>query len=188
MNNILPSSLSAYTVSGDTVILLISGSRLFLCISVLCRVIPKDTHWFVYIVRKIRFNSMNHVGHVLNNYFNRTNPQSFTCYLPLIKKHARIKRYTNKCKYNYHRNHRDIYWIIIFTNCSQNCFCLLVVHVYSHPLYLSCEVQLSCNFKLYVCIVHLSKSFIVFFLCPVLWPCNPFHLFFKWILSSCKSR
>ena len=29
----------------------------------------------LYIVRKIRFNSMNHVGHVLNDYFNRTNPQ-----------------------------------------------------------------------------------------------------------------
>ena len=46
-NNILPSSLRAY-VSGDTVILLIGGSRLFPCISVSCRVIPMDTHWFVY--------------------------------------------------------------------------------------------------------------------------------------------
>jgi len=29
----------------------------------------------LYIVEKIRFNSMNHVGRVLNEYFNRTNPQ-----------------------------------------------------------------------------------------------------------------
>ena len=54
-------------VSGDTVILSIGGSRLFPCISVSCRVIPMDTHWFVN-----RINSMNHVGHVLND---RTNPQ-----------------------------------------------------------------------------------------------------------------
>ena len=46
-NNILPSSLSAY-VSGDTVIQLIGGSRLFPCISVSCRVIPMDTDWSVY--------------------------------------------------------------------------------------------------------------------------------------------
>jgi len=70
-NNILPSILSGYR---EIVILLIDGSRLFPCISVLCRVIPMDTHWFVYS-RKIRFNSMNHVGHVLNDYFNPTNPQ-----------------------------------------------------------------------------------------------------------------
>ena len=36
-------------------------------VSVSCRVFPMDTHWFVY---KIRFNSMNHVGQVLNDYFN----------------------------------------------------------------------------------------------------------------------
>jgi len=29
----------------------------------------------MYIVGKNRFNSMNHVGHGLNDYFNRTNPQ-----------------------------------------------------------------------------------------------------------------
>ena len=29
----------------------------------------------LYVVGKNRFNSMNHVGHVLNDYFNRTNPQ-----------------------------------------------------------------------------------------------------------------
>jgi len=29
----------------------------------------------LYIVGKNRFNSMNHLGHVLNDYFNRTNPQ-----------------------------------------------------------------------------------------------------------------
>ena len=69
-NNILPSSLSAYVyVSGVTVILSIGSSRLNLCISVSCCVIPMDTHWFV-CSRKIRFNSMNHVGHVLNDYFN----------------------------------------------------------------------------------------------------------------------
>jgi len=38
-NTILPSS---------PVILSIGGSRLFPCISVSCRVIPMDTHWFVY--------------------------------------------------------------------------------------------------------------------------------------------
>ena len=32
----------------DTVILSIGGSRLFPCISLSCRVIPMDTHWFVY--------------------------------------------------------------------------------------------------------------------------------------------
>ena len=58
------------SVSGDTVILLIGGSRL----------LPYRTlfPWIrigLYIVRKIRFNSMNHVGHVLYDYFNRTNPQ-----------------------------------------------------------------------------------------------------------------
>ena len=46
-NNILPSSLSQY-VSGGTVTLSIGGSRLFPCIFVSCRVIPMDTHWFVY--------------------------------------------------------------------------------------------------------------------------------------------
>ena len=64
---------TAKYVSGDTVILLIGGSRLFPCISVSCRVIPMDTHW--YIVGKLRFNSMNHVGHVLNHNFNLTNAQ-----------------------------------------------------------------------------------------------------------------
>ena len=29
----------------------------------------------IYIVGKNKSNSMNHVGHVLNEYFNRTNPQ-----------------------------------------------------------------------------------------------------------------
>ena len=48
-NNISPSSISAYAVRiGDTVILSIVGIRLFPCISVSCRVIPMDTHWFVY--------------------------------------------------------------------------------------------------------------------------------------------
>ena len=48
MNNILPGSLSAYTVRiGRYVILSIGVSRLFPCISVLCCVIPMDTHWFV---------------------------------------------------------------------------------------------------------------------------------------------
>ena len=28
--------------------MLIGGSWLFPCISVLCRIIPMDTHWFVY--------------------------------------------------------------------------------------------------------------------------------------------
>ena len=65
-NNILPSSLT-----GDTVILLIGGSRLF----------PYRVALFpwirigLYIVGKIRFNSMNDVGHVLSDYFNQTNPQ-----------------------------------------------------------------------------------------------------------------
>jgi len=30
-----------------------------------------------------------------------------TYYIPLIKKQARIKRYTSNCKYNYNRNLRD---------------------------------------------------------------------------------
>ena len=55
--------------------MLIGGSRLFPCISVLCRIIPMDTHWFVYSRKKNRFKSMNHVGQVLNDYFNQTNPQ-----------------------------------------------------------------------------------------------------------------
>jgi len=47
-------------------------------------VIPIDTHWFIYsrcfsnhqtYIGKNRFNSMNHVGHVLNDYFNRSNPR-----------------------------------------------------------------------------------------------------------------
>jgi len=35
-------------MKGDTVILSIGSSRLFTYISVSCRVIPIDTHWFVY--------------------------------------------------------------------------------------------------------------------------------------------
>ena len=34
-------------VPRDTVILSIGGSRLFPCISLSCRVMPMDTHWFV---------------------------------------------------------------------------------------------------------------------------------------------
>ena len=66
-------------VSGDTVILSIGdfilsirGSRLFPRISV-C-VVPINTQWFVYC-RCFRFNSMNHMEHVLNKYFNRPNPR-----------------------------------------------------------------------------------------------------------------
>ena len=44
-NNSLLSSISAYAVR---IILSIGGSRLFSCISVSCRVIHMDTHWFVY--------------------------------------------------------------------------------------------------------------------------------------------
>ena len=48
-NNIYPAALPrTQYVSGYTVILSISGSRLFPYISVSCRVIPMDTHWFVY--------------------------------------------------------------------------------------------------------------------------------------------
>ena len=70
-NNILPGSLSAYAVRIGKYILSIGGSRLF----------PYRVALFpwirigLYIVRNIKFNSMNHVGHVLNDYFNRTNPQ-----------------------------------------------------------------------------------------------------------------
>jgi len=39
-------------VSAYSVILSISGSRLFPCISVKCRVIPMDMHWFVYSQKK----------------------------------------------------------------------------------------------------------------------------------------
>ena len=86
---------------------------------------------------------------------------------------------TSRIAYNYTHIH-------IFTNCSRNCFCLLVVHLYCtilycHPFYLSCEVQLSCMFVSFtcpspclyrslahvlVCIVHLSKSLFVSFTCP----------------------
>ena len=58
-------------VSGDTVILLIGSSRLF---QYRVALFP----WIrigLYIVGKIRFNSMKQVGHVLNDYFNQTNPQ-----------------------------------------------------------------------------------------------------------------
>jgi len=52
-NNILPSSIGAYTYhTGDTIILSIGGSRLFPCISVSCSVILMDTHWFVYSRKK----------------------------------------------------------------------------------------------------------------------------------------
>ena len=70
-NNILPGSLSAYAVRIGKYILSIGGSRLF----------PYRVALFpwirigLYIVRKIRFNNMNQVGHVLKVYFNRTNPQ-----------------------------------------------------------------------------------------------------------------
>ena len=48
-NDIYPAALAGTQyVSGDTVTLSIGVSRLFPCISVSCRVIPMDTHWFVY--------------------------------------------------------------------------------------------------------------------------------------------
>ena len=77
-------------VSGDIVILSISGSRLFLCVTVSCSVIPMDTHWFVYSRTKNRFNRMNHVGHVLNDYFNRTNPQ-WSLIMITQKKHVVVQ-------------------------------------------------------------------------------------------------
>ena len=61
--------------SGDTVILAIGGIQLIPCISVSCLVISMILRLFVYDSQKIRFNSMNHMGHVLNKYFNQTNPQ-----------------------------------------------------------------------------------------------------------------
>jgi len=45
-NNVLPSSLGAYAVRTGRYSH--SVDRLFPCISVSCRVIPMDTHWFVY--------------------------------------------------------------------------------------------------------------------------------------------
>jgi len=67
-----PSALArTQYVPGDTVILSIGYFRAF----------PYRVALFpwirigLYIVGKIRFNSMNHVGHVLNDYFNRTNTQ-----------------------------------------------------------------------------------------------------------------
>ena len=52
-NYILLSILSAYGVRiVRYIILSIGGSRLFPCISVSCRVIPIDTHWFVYSRKK----------------------------------------------------------------------------------------------------------------------------------------
>ena len=62
-NDILPSSLSTYAVVGYF--------RAFLYHVALFPWINIG----LYIVGKVRFNSMNHVGHVLNDYFNRTNPQ-----------------------------------------------------------------------------------------------------------------
>ena len=62
--------------------------------------------------------------------------------------------------------------IHIFTICSLNRFCLLVhlycTILYCHPLYLCCEVQLSCMFVSFTCPSPLLYSS----LCP----CNPFHL------------
>ena len=66
-NNILPSSLSAYAV------------RILCRLAVFgyFRIVSRYYHGYalVCIVGKNRFNNMNHVGHVLNDYFNRTNPQ-----------------------------------------------------------------------------------------------------------------
>ena len=59
-------------VSGDTVILSIGSSQLFPYISVSCH---SNGYALVCIVGKIRFNNKNHMRHVLNDYFNRTNPQ-----------------------------------------------------------------------------------------------------------------
>ena len=73
---------------------------------------------------------------------------------------------TSRIAYNYTHIH-------IFTNCSCNC---LVVHLYCtilycHPLYLL--VKFSCLVCLYRSLVQVLC---VFFLCPVLCPCNQFHL------------
>ena len=55
---------------------------------------------------------------------------------------------TSRIAYNYTHIH-------IFTNCSCNCFCFRVnlycTILYCHPLYLSCEVQLSCMFVSFTC-------------------------------------
>ena len=64
----------------------------------------------------------------------------------------------------------------IFTNCSHNCFCLLVhlycTILYCHPLCLSCKVQLSCMFVSFtypshLCIYFLSNivSLLIHFTC-----------------------
>ena len=67
-NNILPSNFTQY-VSGDTTILSIGGSRLFLCISVSRYSLIRIGLYKVVVLEiikpiseKNRFNSMNHVG------------------------------------------------------------------------------------------------------------------------------
>ena len=72
-------------VSEDTVILLIGSSRLFpYCVALF--------PWIrigLYIVRKNRFNSMNHVGHILNEYFNQTSPRwRRRCKIIIIQKNT----------------------------------------------------------------------------------------------------
>ena len=57
---------------------------------IICQLFPYCVALFqwicigLYIVRKIRFNSMNHVGHVLKDYFNRTNPFAIENWIAMI--------------------------------------------------------------------------------------------------------
>jgi len=76
-NNILPSSLSAYAVN------MYRDLHSF-CRSAVVgyfRAFPYRVALFpwirigLYVVGNVRFNNMNYVGHVSNEYFNRTNPQ-----------------------------------------------------------------------------------------------------------------
>ena len=55
----------------------------------------------LYTVGKIRFNSMNHVGHVLNDYFNRTNPQwRQRCKIITTQKNSCLTSGTLRLHYN----------------------------------------------------------------------------------------
>jgi len=75
-NDILPSSLIARTQyeSGDKSFCRSAVVGYFRPFPYRVALFPW-IHVGLYIVGTIRFNSMNHVGHVLNYYFNRTNPQ-----------------------------------------------------------------------------------------------------------------
>jgi len=76
-NNILPSSLSAYAVRIGRYSHSVDRRQSVISVKIPYRValFPWIRIGLYILVGKNRFNSMNHVCHVLNYYFNPTNPQ-----------------------------------------------------------------------------------------------------------------